>query len=45
MYLLLVERGREQDFEAYIAAEEMRVVTWLDSDEAVDRAAAALASA
>jgi hypothetical protein len=42
MYLLLVERGREQDFEAYIALEEMRVVAWLDSDEAVDRAAAAL---
>jgi hypothetical protein len=42
MYLLLVERGREDDFQAYIDAEEMEVVAWLDSDEAVDRAAALL---
>ena len=45
MYLLLVERGKEQDFQAYLRAEEMEVVAWLDSDEAVARAAATLRSA
>jgi hypothetical protein len=45
MYLLFVEEGRETDFEAYLEAEGMRVAAWLDSDEAVARAAAALASA
>ena len=42
MYLLLVEPEHEQDFHAYLAAEEMEVVAWLDSDEAVARAAATL---
>ena len=42
MYLLLVEQGREDDFHGYLEAEEMRVVAWLDSDEAVAKAAAAL---
>jgi hypothetical protein len=42
MYLLLVEEGREDDFRAYVEAEEMEVVAWLDSDEAIARAAAAL---
>jgi hypothetical protein len=45
MYLLLVEEGYEADFSAYLEAEEMRVVAWLDSDEAIGRAAAALGSA
>ncbi|MGH8574682.1 MAG: hypothetical protein ACREX8_19245 [Gammaproteobacteria bacterium] len=45
MYLLLVEEGREDEFRAYLEAEEMKVVTWLDSDEAIARAAAALGSA
>ena len=45
MYLMYVEEGGEGDFEAYLAAEEMEVVAWLDSDEAVARAAAALRSA
>ena len=35
MYLMLVEAGREEDFHAYLSAEHMRVVAWLDSDEAV----------
>ena len=39
MYLLLVERGRERDFEEYAESEGMRVVCWLDSDEAVAAAA------
>ena len=34
-YLLLVEAGREAAFEAYLAAEKMRVLVWLDSDKAV----------
>jgi hypothetical protein len=45
MYLLLVEEGHEDEFSAYIEAEEMKVVAWLDSDEAIARAAAALGSA
>jgi hypothetical protein len=39
MYLLYVEEGREAAFEEYLAAEEMEVVAWLDSDDAVRRAA------
>ena len=42
MYLMLVEDGREQAFMDYMAAEGMRVVAWLDSDEAVARAARSL---
>jgi hypothetical protein len=44
MYLLLVEEGREADFEAYLEAEDMRVAAWLDSDEAVSEAARRLAA-
>ena len=32
--LLLVECGHEGDFEAYLSAQQMRVVAWLDDDEA-----------
>jgi len=39
MYVMYVEDGQESDFEAYLSAEEMRVVAWLDSDEAVAEAA------
>jgi hypothetical protein len=45
MYLMYVEEGSESDFEAYLAAEEMEVVAWLDSDDAVAAVAAALRSA
>lgn len=38
LYLLLVEAGREPAFEAYASAEGMKVVAWLDSDDAVDTA-------
>lgn len=38
MYLLLVEAGHEEDFRSYIDAERMRVLAWLDSDEAVAEA-------
>jgi len=33
-FLLLVERGREPAFDAYLANENLRIVHWLDSDEA-----------
>jgi hypothetical protein len=33
-FVLLVERGREPSFEAYLAAENLRIVHWLDSAEA-----------
>lgn len=39
MYLLLVEAGREEDFQTYIDAEHMRVVAWLDTDAAITEAA------
>ena len=39
IYLLLVEAGREDDFQDYIDAENMRVLHWLDSDESVAEAA------
>jgi hypothetical protein len=39
MYLMLVEPGHEADFLTYLDAEEMRVVAWLDTDEAVRAAA------
>jgi hypothetical protein len=35
LYVLLVEAGREQQFESYIREERMRVVCWLDSNESV----------
>jgi hypothetical protein len=38
-YLMLVEAGEETDFQEYLDAEEMRVVAWLDTDEAVAEAA------
>jgi hypothetical protein len=42
MYLLYVEDGHEAGFEAYLAAEAMEIVAWLDSDDAVAAAAAQL---
>ena len=34
-FVLLVDAGREAAFEAYLAAEKMKVVAWLESDQAV----------
>ena len=42
MYLLLVEVGCEEDFQAYVDSDGLRVVCWLDSDEAVEEVASAL---
>lgn len=41
-FVLLVERGREDEFEAYRAEESLEIVTWLDSTEILDRLAAAI---
>ena len=38
LYLHLVESGQEDEFESYLRDEGMRVVSWLDSDEAVSDA-------
>lgn len=35
-FLLLVERGREAQFDAYCAQENLAVIAWLDSREALD---------
>jgi hypothetical protein len=43
--LLLVERGHEDDFGAYLTAQQMRVVAWLDDDDAVAAAIDALEDA
>lgn len=37
LYLLLVERGKEAEFEAYCDHEEQQLVTWLDTDSDVQR--------
>ena len=42
MYLLVVEAGREPEFRSYLDSEEMEVIAWLDSDEAVAQATARL---
>ena len=34
-FVLLVERGREEDFNAYIDSEGLEIVTWMDTTEAL----------
>ncbi len=34
-YLLLVDAGREAEFEAYLVSEKMSVLIWLDNDAAI----------
>lgn len=34
-FVLLVDAGREDEFNAYLVAEQMRVISWLDTDDAV----------
>lgn len=36
--VMLVEQGHEEDFLAYLERESMRVITWLDTDAAAERA-------
>jgi hypothetical protein len=42
-FVLLVEQGHESAFEQYRAREELRIVAWLDSTEALERLENALA--
>lgn len=44
-FVLLVEEGREAEFDAYRAEESLEVIAWLDSTEALDRLAAAMKEA
>lgn len=38
-YVWLVERGKEPAFREYLEAEQQTVISWLDSDEALERLA------
>ena len=42
VYLLLVERGKEAQFQAYLSTEQQQMVCWLDEDQAVARLVEAL---
>lgn len=42
-FVLLVERGHESGFDAYCAQENLAVIAWLDSTEALDALARKLA--
>ena len=42
-FVLLVERGREASFDAYCAQENLAVIAWLDSAQALDTLAGKLA--
>lgn len=35
-FVMLVERGHEDEFLDYVAGEPLNIVAWLDTDEAVD---------
>ena len=41
-FVLLVERGRESQFDAYCVQENLAVIAWLDSTDALDQLAARL---
>jgi hypothetical protein len=43
LFVLLVEAGREDEFTAYLEKQGMKLVHWLDSDEAVEELTAKLA--
>jgi hypothetical protein len=42
LFVVLVERGKEDEFRAYVTADRQMFLTWLDGDEAVARLAGAL---
>lgn len=44
-FILLVEKGRESNFDAYLIQESCVVVSWLDSTEALDNLRLALEAA
>ena len=41
-FVLLVERGKEKGFEEYVAQEQLRIITWLDSSEALEHLEASI---
>jgi len=43
-FVLLVERGREPQFDAYCVQENLAVIAWLDSTAALDQLATRLAA-
>ena len=43
-FVLLVERGKEEAFDRYVAAEPLKIVAWLDSLEALQALEAAMES-
>jgi hypothetical protein len=45
MYLLLVEKGREEDFYSYVEMDRLAIICWLDDDGKVSRVADALGAA
>lgn len=42
-FVLLVERGHEDEFEAYRASEQLDLITWMDTQDTLDRLADRLA--
>lgn len=43
-FVLLIERGCEDSFDAYVAQESLEIVAWLDSTAALDRLRAQIKS-
>jgi hypothetical protein len=41
LFVMVVERGKEDDFRAYVTADQQTFLTWLDDDASVARLAAA----
>ena len=44
-FIFLVEHGKESAFDAYVAQEQMEVVSWLDTTDALERLRASLQAA
>lgn len=44
LFVMLVQRGKESEFDAYLESEACQVLWWLDSDEAVERLRSRLCS-
>ncbi|MGE5417650.1 MAG: hypothetical protein ACM3UZ_13010 [Acidobacteriota bacterium] len=36
-FMMLVEEGKEKEFDEYLSAEELEIICWLDSDENLSR--------
>jgi hypothetical protein len=42
LFVMLVERGKEDEFRAYVDADQQIFITWIDDDASVERLAALL---